>query len=183
MDSPKLIDSETKKFLYEEDELAVRASDKLINASQRYTDFTNSQSQEIASASQLDKSPVFKYGGNKADLSPFGGQRRTYLRRTFGPMQQGSVRGSIFALCAVAIGAGVLSLPYVLKLNGWVLGTLLIIIGAVSGYYSMYMILVRSIESKCKNFSELAFKAGGKPLTILLQISILSFMFGACVSY
>ena len=66
------------------------------------------------------------------------------------------MRGSIFALCAVAIGAGVLSLPLVLKLNGWILGTLLIIIGAVSGYYSMYMILVRSIETKCKNFSELA---------------------------
>ena len=83
----------------------------------------------------------------------------------------------------MAIGAGVLSLPYVLTLNGWILGTLLIIIGAVSGYYSMYMILVRSIDTKCKNFSELAKMAGGKPLTILLQISILSFMFGACVSY
>ena len=83
----------------------------------------------------------------------------------------------------MAIGAGVLSLPYVLTLNGWILGTLLIILGAVSGYYSMYMILVRSIDTKCKNFSELAKMAGGKPLTILLQISILSFMFGACVSY
>jgi amino acid permease len=83
----------------------------------------------------------------------------------------------------VAIGAGVLSLPVVLKLNGWILGTLLIMVGAISGYYSMYMILVRSIDTKCKNFSELAMKAGGKPLTILLQISILSFMFGACVSY
>ena len=98
-------------------------------------------------------------------------------------MEQGSIRGSIFALCAVAIGAGVLSLPYVLKMSGWVLGTILIIIGAVSGYFSMYMILVRSIETKCKNFSELAMMAGGRGLTILLQISILSFMFGACVSY
>lgn len=56
-------------------------------------------------------------------------------------------------------------------------------VGAISGYYSMHMILVRSIETGKKNYSELAFLAGGKPLTILLQISILSFMFGACVSY
>jgi amino acid permease len=98
-------------------------------------------------------------------------------------MGQGSVRGSIFALCAVAIGSGVLSLPFVLKQNGWILGTLLIIVGAVSGYFSMHMILVRSIETGKKNYSELAMLAGGKPLTILLQISILSFMFGACVSY
>lgn len=103
-----------------------------------------------------------------ADLSPFGGRRRTFMKRTFGKMEQGSIRGSIFALCAVAIGAGVLSLPFVLKTNGAILGTILIIIGAVSGYYSMEMILVRSIETRSKNFSELAMKAGGKPLTILL---------------
>lgn len=102
------------------------------------------------------------------DLSPFGGTRKTYAQRTFGPMKQGSIRGSIFALCAVAIGAGVLSLPYVLKNNGWILGTLMIMVGAISGYYSMYMILVRSIENNCKNFSELSALAGGRPLTILL---------------
>jgi hypothetical protein len=46
----------------------------------------------------------------KGDLSPFG-SRRTLWKRTFGPMGQGSLRGSIFALCAVAIGSGVLALP------------------------------------------------------------------------
>ena len=83
-------------------------------------------------------------------------------------MQQGSVRGSVFALCAVAIGAGVLSLPYVLALCGWVLGTILILIGAVTGYLSMYMIIVRSIENNCKNFSQLSTLAGGKGLTYFL---------------
>lgn len=82
--------------------------------------------------------------------------RKTFSQRTFGKMEQGSVRGSIFALCAVAIGAGVLSLPFVLRQSGWVLGTILIIIGALSGYFSMHMILVRSIETNVKNFSELA---------------------------
>jgi len=66
------------------------------------------------------------------------------------------VRGSIFALCAVAIGSGVLSLPYVLKQNGWLLGIILILIGAFTGYVSMWMIIKRSIEYNCKNFSELA---------------------------
>lgn len=117
------------------------------------------------------------------DLSPFNGRRKTVWARAFGPMGEGSLRGSIFALCAVAIGSGVLSLPFVLKQNGFILGTILIMVGAISGYFSMHMILVRSIETGKKNYSELAFLAGGKPLTILLQISILSFMFGACVSY
>lgn len=49
------------------------------------------------------------------DLSPFNTRRKTAWQRAFGPMGQGSIRGSIFALCAVAIGSGVLSLPYVLR--------------------------------------------------------------------
>ncbi len=164
-----------KRFLYgnvdgsnEEDHHVLRTSEQNINASARNTDIDNSRI-PTNTPSYL-RSPTMKYGdkNNMGDLSPFGGMRRTYMQRTFGPMQQGSVRGSIFALCAVAIGAGVLSLPYVLRINGCILGTALIIIGAISGYYSMEMILIRSIESKSKNFSELAQKAGGKGLTILL---------------
>jgi amino acid permease len=98
-------------------------------------------------------------------------------------MQQGSVRGSIFALCAVAIGSGVLSLPYVLATNGWLLGTLLILTGALTGCLSMYMIVNRSILTGSKNFSQLALLAGGKNLSLFLNICILAFLMGACVSY
>jgi len=56
--------------------------------------------------------------------------RRNFASRAFGKLEKGSLRGSIFALCASAIGSGVLSLPYVLRLNGWVLGVFFILIGA-----------------------------------------------------
>jgi hypothetical protein len=55
--------------------------------------------------------------------------RRNFYDRAFGKLGKGSLRGSIFALCASAIGSGVLSLPYVLGLNGWVLGLVFIIVG------------------------------------------------------
>ena len=57
--------------------------------------------------------------------------RRTFFNRAFGKLEKGSLRGSIFSLCASAIGSGVLSLPFVLALNGWILGFLFIIVGAV----------------------------------------------------
>jgi hypothetical protein len=57
-------------------------------------------------------------------------ERRNFSSRAFGKLEKGSLRGSIFALCASAIGSGVLSLPYVLRLNGWVLGVIFILIGA-----------------------------------------------------
>jgi len=61
----------------------------MINTSNRYTDYSRGASihNDNLLNSQLDKSPVFKYGGQKADLSPFGGMRRTFTQRTFGPMQ------------------------------------------------------------------------------------------------
>jgi amino acid permease len=60
-------------------------------------------------------------------------------------LHKGSVRGSILALCAVAIGSGILSLPYVLKLNGWLIGILFILGGAGIAYLSMWMIIRRAI--------------------------------------
>lgn len=58
------------------------------------------------------------------------GQRRPFFNRAFGKLEKGSLRGSIFSLCASAIGSGVLSLPYVLALNGWALGFIFILVSA-----------------------------------------------------
>lgn len=69
------------------------------------------------------------YRDRKFDLSPNMG-RRNFYNRAFGKLGKGSLRGSIFALCASAIGSGVLSLPYVLGLNGWLLGVIFITVGA-----------------------------------------------------
>jgi len=63
-------------------------------------------------------------------LSPNADMRKTFFNRTFAPLGRGSLRGSIFSLCASAIGSGVLSLPYVLKLNGYVEGVLFMMLGA-----------------------------------------------------
>ena len=66
-----------------------------------------------------------------------GAERRNFTKRAFGKLGKGSLRGSIFALCASAIGSGVLSLPYVLRLNGWVMGLLLILIGGFGNIDSL----------------------------------------------
>lgn len=56
----------------------------------------------------------------------------------------------------MAIGSGVLSLPYVLAICGWVLGTIFILVGGLAGYLSLYMIATTTINTNSKNFSELA---------------------------
>jgi len=115
-------------------------------------------------------------------LSPVN-DRRNFWNRTFSKLDKGSLRGSIFALCASAIGSGVLSLPFVLKLCGMGLGILFICIGAIAACWSMYLIIDASMIAKVKNYSQLANKAGGLKLERLLQINILIYMFGSCISY
>ena len=86
-------------------------------------------------------------------------------------------------MCASAIGSGVLSLPYVLRLNGWVIGALFILVGAFAAAWGLYMIAESAIKANVKNFSKLANHVGGKGLELFLQVNILCVLFGICISY
>jgi amino acid permease len=77
----------------------------------------------------------------------------------------------------------VLSLPYVLRLNGWVLGVVFILVGAFAAAWSLFMIAESAIKAKVKNFSKLTNYVGGKALERFLQINILIYMWGSCISY
>ena len=116
-------------------------------------------------------------------MSPNLGRMRSFSQRTFGRLDKGSLRGSIFALCASAIGSGVLSLPYVLGLNGWVLGLVFILVGAFAAGWSLFMIAESAIKAKVKNLSKLTNFVGGKKLERFLQINILVYLWGSCISY
>jgi VIT1/CCC1 family predicted Fe2+/Mn2+ transporter len=86
-------------------------------------------------------------------LSPNNGVRRTMMERTFSKVGKGSLRGSIFSLCACAIGSGVLSLPYVLALCGWALGIAFIFIGAVAAVWSNTILAELAVKEGLSNLS------------------------------
>jgi amino acid permease len=98
-------------------------------------------------------------------------------------LDKGSLRGSIFALSATAIGSGVLSLPYVLGLNGWVLGLIFLLVGAFAAAWSLFMIAESAIKANVKNLSMLSNLVGGKKLERFLQINLLVYLFGCCITY
>ena len=98
-------------------------------------------------------------------------------------MHKGSLRGSIFSLCASAIGSGVLSLPYVLGLDGWVLGLVFILVGAFAAAWSLFMIAESAIKAKVENLSKLSNLSGGIKLERFLQSNIFVSLWGSCISY
>ena len=89
----------------------------------------------------------------------------------------------MFALCSGAIGAGVLSLPFVLKLNGWLLGLGFILLGAVAAIWSNKILARLACEHNTPNLSTLAIKAGGQGLAKTLAWLIIVYILGGCISY
>jgi amino acid permease len=77
----------------------------------------------------------------------------------------------------------VLSLPYVLALNGWVLGLCFILLGAIAAVWSNLILARLASDLEVPNLSKLVQKAGGKGLERLLSYMVLFFMFGALISY
>ena len=94
-------------------------------------------------------------------FSAAGGVKRSFFNRTFGKLEKGSVRGSIFNLCSAALGGGVLSLSWVFVLSGWVVGFCLIFVGTFANIWSNILITNAAIDNDLKNYDEIAMKAGG----------------------
>lgn len=109
---------------------------------------------------------------------------RACLSRWCGKMGPGSVRGSMLALTATAIGGGVLSLPYVCQLSGAILGAILLILGYIATVWSFTMI-IRADEktgghAKMKEFLE---RCGSKGLSRAYDIIVIFFLYGALLGY
>lgn len=117
------------------------------------------------------------------NMSPSSATRRTFFNRAFSKLEKGSLRGSIFNLVSAALGGGVLSLPYVFVLSGWVSGLLLLALGCGASMWSNVLIARMATELKLKNLDEMAFMSGGPCLRKTLQIIIVVYVFGVCIGY
>ena len=85
-------------------------------------------------------------------------------------------------MCASAIGTGVLTFPKVFEENGWVFGFMMILMGAISNYWSLYMLVQRARHHNLYSYNEIAEKAGGPLLMRILQVSILIYIFANCLA-
>mmetsp|Transcript_6136 Transcript_6136/g.791 ORF Transcript_6136/g.791 Transcript_6136/m.791 type:complete len:91 (-) Transcript_6136:894-1166(-) len=59
---------------------------------------------------------------------------RSWSNRTFGKLEPGSMRGSIFTMISTAVGAGCLALPLAFKYVGIILAPLFIFLGLIISY-------------------------------------------------
>jgi hypothetical protein len=63
-----------------------------------------------------------------------------FLKRTFGPIKPGAMRGSIFAFLAGSMGLGIFNQPYQAGHMGIINYSLLLLAAAIFSYLGMYLI-------------------------------------------
>ncbi|KAH9124410.1 hypothetical protein AeMF1_004823 [Aphanomyces euteiches] len=98
-------------------------------------------------------------------------------------MQPGSVKGSMFTMTVSIVGAGILSLPYALEQVGLVMGIVLLVLGGLLAYFSLYLLVVCSDLSKETSYMTLANLTSGSRLSMFVQLVISLNLFGTSVGY
>jgi hypothetical protein len=96
-------------------------------------------------------------------------RKKNVIKRTFGPMREGSIRSSVFTLLCGCVGAGILSLPTIFSYYGVTVATLLIFFCGWFSYQSYMALLAAIQESGRKSYANLVSLYLGKVTPNSLQ--------------
>ena len=79
-------------------------------------------------------------------------------------LREGSIKASIFSLVIICLGAGTLTIPNVYYLNGYYLGTFLIVLGASISAFTGYLIAYCCHKTRSTCYEEVAMATYGKSM-------------------
>ncbi|OMJ84758.1 hypothetical protein SteCoe_14080 [Stentor coeruleus] len=106
----------------------------------------------------------------------------TWFRRTFKPMKQGSVRGSVFTLASTAMGAGYLATPNILLNAGVIFGLGIIIFCGILIYLSLMTVARCADKYKIFHYPSVARKMLGNGWAVLLEVAIILNGYGLIIA-
>jgi len=98
-------------------------------------------------------------------------------------IEPGSMSGSIFSLVAACMGAGTLTMPYIISKTGIILGPVLILLGALLSYYAGMLIIKCTEITGKKTYEDFATQAFGKKFSILVSVFVLISLVGFATAY
>ena len=104
------------------------------------------------------------------DISEEKIEERSWCKRTFGKMNPGSLRGSIFNLCILSLGTGLLAIPQKIGYMSVVFSPIIIILSGLANYWSLNILVNMSIKLKLKNYESIVKQLLGKKLSLFLGI-------------
>ena len=109
--------------------------------------------------------------------------KKTCFERYFGKMETGSLRGSIFGLSSIALGTGCFSLPLRCTQIGLINGIILLIIGAILSYWTLFCMQYAARKTQYKSYSTIVKDILGYKTGIFLDIVIIIDIFVVITAY
>ena len=103
-----------------------------------------------------------------------------YTQRKF---RAGGTSGSVFSLIAATLGSGTIAFPYAVMMNGYILGPLLILLGAGISYYTGMLIVRCSEKTDRTRYEDIALAIYGKRVARFTSFCNLTCLLGFTFSY
>jgi amino acid permease len=110
-------------------------------------------------------------------------QNKSLKDRLFGPIDPGSIRGSIFNLAILSLGSGCLAMPQTFAQISIVVALVDIILAGMAAYWTLNIMIMSSEKYKIYNYSKLVNTLFGKGVSLFLDITMLIYIFGVMILY
>jgi len=108
---------------------------------------------------------------------------KTLYTRAFSPLTAGGIRQSVFTLVQTALGGGVLTISYMLRLTGCAVGTSLLFVCGLVAFAGMRILMCSAVKLNVYTFSGLLSKCLGAKSGIFLDVSLFLYGTGSCIAY
>ena len=117
------------------------------------------------------------------DSKSTDGETRSMINKIFGPMEAGSIRGSIFNMLILTLGSGLLSLPGYVDHVSILMTSILIIIIALLVWWSLLLLSKACEKNGTYNYSHLIKKLYGKKMSNIYDTIVIIYSFGVLILY
>ena len=109
--------------------------------------------------------------------------KRSLFHKIFGPMEAGSIRGSIFNMVILSLGTGMFALPKYMSNTSLFLSCFLIIGICITVWWSLLLLSKSCEKNKIFNYSKLIELLYGKILSLIYDIIVILYSFGVLILF
>ena len=108
---------------------------------------------------------------------------RTQENSTFRPLTAGGIRQSIFVLVQTSLGGGILTIAYMMRLSGVLLGTLLLIITGIVAWVSMDVLMKCAVKQHRYTLGSLMSCVFGQGIGVAMDLMLFLYGNGSLITY
>ena len=155
-----------------------------IRDSTLYDNTTEEKNENVEKVEEKEKEEDSneKVTTERHDSMVLDNQRSLFLK-IFGPMEAGSIRGSIFNMVILSLGTGMFALPKYMSNTSLLFSCLLIIGICILVWWSLLLLSKACEKQKIYNYSKLIRILYGKTLSIIYDSIVILYSFGVLILF